>query len=75
MLKVFSQESCPNCDELKSYLKANNFEYEEIDVNKDFKAKAVMLMNDVESTPAVDLNGSILSGSVDEIIGRIGALV
>lgn len=67
MVKIFSQENCPNCDELKSYLKVNNIAFEELDVNKDFKAKAAMLMNDIESTPAVDINGSMFGGSVEEL--------
>ncbi len=71
MFKVYTQENCPNCEDLKAFLYENGVEFEELDVNKDTKARAMMIMNDLETTPAMYINGSVLGGEVDQIKAKV----
>lgn len=71
MFKVYTQENCPNCEELKSFLYEKGVEFEELDVNKDTKARAMMIMNDLETTPALYVDGKVLGGEVDQIKARV----
>lgn len=71
MFKVYTQENCPNCEELKSFLYEKGVEFEELDVNKDTKARAMMIMNDLETTPALYVDGNVLGGEVDQIKARV----
>lgn len=75
MVKVYSQEFCPNCDSLKNILKEKGIEYEEFDVNKDYSARAVMLLNDIDVTPALAIGNEMFSGSVEEISSKLEILV
>lgn len=75
MFKVYTQENCPNCEELKSFLYEKGVEFEELDVNKDTKARAMMIMNDLETTPAMYVNGSIFGGQVSEIKSRLMEII
>lgn len=67
MFKLYSQPNCPNCDNLKEYLKNRAIDFEEINVTQDHSARAFMIMNDLETTPAVSFNGSVFGGEVDNI--------
>lgn len=71
MFKVYTQENCPNCEELKSFLYERGIEFEELDVNKDTKARAIMIMNDLETTPALYINGSIFGGEIEQIKSKV----
>lgn len=75
MLKVYSQEDCINCELLKDFLNENDIEYVEYDVNKDYTARAFMLMNDLDATPAVVKDDQIISGDIDEVKEKITGLV
>ena len=72
MFKIYTQENCPNCEELKSFLKDKNISFEELDINVDTKARAVMVMNDLETTPAVSIDGKVFGGELDCISGLVG---
>ena len=41
MFKVYTQNNCPNCEEMKAFLKVNGLSYEEVDVNEDTKAMMI----------------------------------
>lgn len=71
MFKVYTQENCPNCEEIKSFLFEKGIEFEELDVNKDTKARALMIMNDLETTPALYVNGSVFGGEIEQIKSRV----
>ncbi|MEG1705851.1 MAG: glutaredoxin domain-containing protein [Clostridia bacterium] len=71
MVKVYSQEFCPDCDSLKNILKEKGIEYEEYDVNKDFTARATMLLNDVDTTPALIIENEMISGSIEDITSKL----
>lgn len=75
MFKLYTQENCPNCEAMKNFLNSNNITFEEVDVNKDFKARAFMTANDLEETPALVNNGVILVGNVDVVKDKVVQLV
>lgn len=71
MLKVYSQKDCANCEMLKTFLKDNKIQYEDLDVNEDFSARAFMLMNDLDSTPAAVKDNEIISGDIEDMKTKI----
>ena len=75
MLKVYSQKDCVNCEMLKTFLDNNNIQYEELDVNEDFSARAFMLMNDLDSTPAAVKDNEIISGDIEDMKAKILGVV
>lgn len=75
MFKLYTQENCPNCEELKGFLKAQGVAFEEVDVNIDTKARAFMIMNDLETTPAIQTDNNIFAGSVEEMKQQIGNIL
>ena len=66
-VKAFTLTNCPNCDELKSYMKSSNIVYEEANVETDPSALAKMTLEGIEQYPAVEVNGMIYSGDVDKL--------
>ena len=75
MFKLYTQENCPNCEELKLFLKEKGIRYDEVDVNNDTKARAFMIMNDLETTPALTMNDNIIAGEVMDMKSRIESLL
>ncbi len=75
MFKLYTQENCPNCEELKEFLKEKGISYDEVDVNNDTKARAFMIMNDLETTPALTMNDNIIAGEVMDMKSRIESLL
>ncbi len=71
MFKLYSQPNCPNCEQLKDYLKGKEISFEELNVTEDHAAKAFMIMNDLETTPAVAINGNVFGGEIDNIKSSI----
>lgn len=75
LFKLYTQENCPNCEELKGFLESKGVSYEEVDVNTDMKARAFMLMNDLETTPAVSIANNVFAGEVSYMESRITELL
>lgn len=71
MFKLYSQPDCPNCEQLKEYLKIREIDFEELNIREDHGARAFMIMNDLETTPAVSFNGNVFGGEVDTIKAKI----
>lgn len=72
MFKLYSQENCPNCEELKSFLKAQGLTFDEVDVTSDTKARAFMIMNDLETTPAIaTAEGLVFGGEISDIKSKL----
>ena len=55
------------CEELKNYMKNSHISYEETNVEEDLVARAKMVSLDIDQMPAVEVNGKIYSGNVDEL--------
>jgi len=71
---VYSTPICPWCQAVKSFLKANNIEFEEIDVSRDeVKAQEMILKSGQTGVPVIDIDGKIVKGFdkplLEEILG------
>ena len=67
MIKAYTLQNCPMCEELKSYMKNSHIAYEEANVETDPRALAKMTIEGIEQYPAVEINGTIYAGNVDEL--------
>lgn len=67
MVKTYTLPNCPMCEELKSYMRNSHIAYEEANVESDPKALARMTIEGIEQYPAVEINGTVYSGDVDEL--------
>lgn len=63
MIKVYTTDSCPWCDKVKAYLKSQNLEYTELNVQDDMEARDEMLKKSKQmGVPVLDINGTIIVG-------------
>lgn len=53
MIKVYSKPNCVQCEMTKEFLKQNNAEFEEINVEEDEKALELMKANGFQQLPVV----------------------
>ncbi|MEK9153066.1 MAG: glutaredoxin domain-containing protein [Patescibacteria group bacterium] len=62
-IKVYSTQSCPYCVTLKEFLRANDVEFEAIDVSFDQKLQQEMIDKSGQmGVPVVDIDGEIVVG-------------
>ena len=62
-IKVYSSPICAYCTTLKEYFKANNIEFEDIDVSQNCKAQNEMIKKSGQETmPVIDIDGEIVVG-------------
>ena len=62
-IKVFSTPTCPYCVTLKEFIKQHGFEFEDIDVSKDDKAREEMVQKSGQmGVPVVEIDGKIIIG-------------
>lgn len=71
---VYTTPLCPWCQAVKSFLKANNIEFEEFDVSKDEeKAQEMILKSGQMGVPVIDIDGQIVVGFnkplLEELLG------
>lgn len=72
VIKVYSTPTCPYCYTLKEFLKERGFEFEDIDVFADEKARAEMVeKSDQMGVPVIDIDGQIIVGFSREKICKI----
>ena len=71
MFTIFTQENCPNCSILKGFMKEKNIQYTELDVNNSCEARAKMIFNDIETTPAISYNDNMFGGDLEVLKSRI----
>jgi glutaredoxin 3 len=74
MIRVFSTPTCPYCVTLKGFLKDRGFEFEDIDVAMDVKAREEMFQKSNQmGVPVVEINGQIIVGfdrkKISELLG------
>ena len=61
MIKVYTTDSCPWCDKAKNYLKSQNLEYTELNVQDDMEARDEMIKKSRQmGVPVVDIDGNII---------------
>lgn len=68
MVKIYTTSSCPRCQALKGIFKEGEVPYEEVNIEEDFVARAKLIENDIYQVPALEINGEIKSGEVEELV-------
>jgi glutaredoxin-like YruB-family protein len=74
IIKVYSTPTCPYCSSLKDYLKAKGFEFEDLDVASDDKAREEMInLTGKMSVPVVTIDGNVVTEfdvkKINELLG------
>lgn len=63
MIKVYTTDSCPWCVKVKNYLKSENLEFEELNVQDDMEAREEMINKSHQmGVPVLDINNNIIIG-------------
>ncbi|SFC80524.1 glutaredoxin family protein [Clostridium uliginosum] len=63
MIKVYSTDSCPWCVKVKNYLKSQNVEFEDLNVQDDMIAREEMIKKSNQmGVPVLDINNNIIIG-------------
>jgi len=63
IVKVFSTPICPYCAALKSFLKENNIEFEDIDISTNDKEREEMIKKSKQmEVPVVEIGSKIIVG-------------
>lgn len=65
MISIYTNKGCPNCEELKRICVANEIDFEEVNVEDDFMARATLVKHDIEELPAIWLSGEIKTGTIE----------
>ena len=72
MIKVYSTPTCPYCVTLKNFLKEKGFEFEDIDVAQDQKARDEMIQKSGQmGVPVVEIDGQMVVGFDREKIEKL----
>ena len=71
MIKIYSTPTCKNCKIIKNYLLDNKFEFQEIDITKDFKAYAELISNGYKTVPVLSINDIFHIGDNENLINYI----
>jgi len=60
---VYSTQSCPWCKRAKDFLKANNVDFEEVDVSMDAnRAEEMIKKSGQRGVPVLDIDGKVIVG-------------
>ena len=71
-IRVFSTPACPYCFTLKEFLKEKGFQFADIDVSKDEKARDEMIEKSKQmGTPVLDIDGEFVVGFDKEKIVKL----
>ncbi len=63
MIKVYTTNSCPWCVKVKNYLKSENLDFEELNVQDDMEAREEMVSKSHQmGVPVIDINNTIIVG-------------
>lgn len=63
MIKVYTTNSCPWCVKVKNYLKSENIEFQELNVQDDMEAREEMIKKSNQmGVPVLDINNNIIIG-------------
>jgi len=63
MVKVYTTNSCPWCVKVKNYLRSENIEFEELNVQDDMNAREEMINKSKQmGVPVLDIDSNIIIG-------------
>ena len=70
-VKIYTTSTCPWCMKTKEFLKANNVNYDEVNVGEDEKARNDMFEKSGQfGVPVTDVNGTIIVGYDKEALKK-----
>ena len=62
-VKIYTTPTCVYCKMAKEFFKANNVQYEELDVAKDINARNEMIQKSGQmGVPVIEIDGKIVIG-------------
>jgi len=62
-VKIYSTSWCDHCIQAKRFFDENKVKYEEIDIEKNVKAREEMIKKSGQTgVPVIDINGTIITG-------------
>ena len=67
MIKVYVLSNCKRCEDLKMYMKKNNIQYQELNVEKNPRALAKMTAEGIEQYPIVEISGKLYKENVEQL--------
>lgn len=63
MIKLYTTNTCPWCVKVKNYLRSEDIEFQELNVQDDMKAREEMIKKSNQmGVPVLDINDSIIIG-------------
>jgi glutaredoxin-like YruB-family protein len=63
MIKVYTTNACPWCVKVKNYLKSENIEFQELNVQDNMEAREEMIKKSKQmGVPVLDINNIIIIG-------------
>lgn len=63
MVKVYTTNTCPWCIKAKTFLKSENIEFQELNVQDDMEAREEMIKKSNQmGVPVLDINDNIIIG-------------
>lgn len=71
-VKIFTSDTCPHCVTAKNYLKQNNIEFEEKNINSEENRKELVSMG-LRSVPVLIIDDEVVVGfdqnKIDSLLG------
>jgi len=59
MLTIYSKTVCPYCVQAKNYLRQNNIDYREVNIEQDESARDFIMSQGHRTVPQIYLNGKL----------------
>jgi glutaredoxin 3 len=71
-VKVYSTPTCPWCKHAKDYLKRNNIQFDEINVQGNKEAAQEMIKKSSQmGVPVIDIDGKIIVGFDEQELDKV----
>ena len=65
MINIYTISICSHCKQIKEYCKENNIQYNEINIEEEFKARSKLLAKGYMTVPVVEINDQFKIGDFD----------
>lgn len=67
-VKIYTSNTCPHCKAAKNYLKENNIDFEEKNVDEDRSAIDYLVENGHRGVPVINIDGEDIVGFNKEVV-------
>lgn len=65
---IYTSNTCPHCKAAKNYLKENNIDFEEKNVDEDRSAIDYLVENGYRGVPVINIDGEDIVGFNKEVV-------